>query len=163
MRSSEIFRPLHLLEAWSELTTLGANVSHMDAPDTPASAERPVFSEADFREWLDEEGTPALISTSRDQYYAYCVKFGIAGSGKTKDEAIQDATELLMRYLVVSFLEDRPYRDTKKSPPLGIRLQSWFWELRLKLQGITPPLSHVERLISVPTAASNHDAFPLAH
>ena len=164
MRSKrERFCPLHLLGPWSELTTRSANVSYMDAPNTPASAERPAFPEADFREWLDEEGTPALISTSRDQYYAYCVKFGIAGSGKTKDEAIQDVTALLMRYLMVSFLEGRPYRDTKKRPPLGIRLQSWFWKLRLKLQGIMPPLSHVGRLISVPTAASNHDAHPLVH
>jgi predicted RNase H-like HicB family nuclease len=163
VKPGESFRPLRLLEPWSELTTQGANVGYMDAPNTPASAERQVFPEADFREWLDEEGTPALISTSRDQYYAYCVKFGIAGSGKTQDEAIQDATELLMRYLMVSFLEGRPYRASKKRPPLRIRLQTWFWELQQKFQRITPPLSHVGRLISVPTAASNYDAHPLVH
>lgn len=158
-----VSRPLRLLGLWLDLTTPGANVSYMDAPNTPASAERPVFSDADFRKWLDEDGTPALISTSRDQYYAYCVKFGIAGSGKTQDEAIQDATELLMRYLMVSFLEGRSYRNTKKRPPLRIRFQTWFWELQQKFQGITPPLSHVGRLISVPTAASNYDAHPLVH
>lgn len=98
----------------------------MSAPQTPAPAEREAFPEDQFLAWLDEPTTPALISQSHDQHYAYCVEFGIAGSGATKDEAVENATRLLMGYLIVSFSEGRPYRETKKAPPAKVRLRSWY-------------------------------------
>lgn len=134
----------------------------MDAPNTPAYAERPVLSEKDFLDWLDEMSTPALISISHDRYYAFCVEFGISGSGATKDEAIDDATGLLMRYLAVSCSEGRSYRDSKKSPPKGIRLRSWYLLARTKfLRRLKPSLSRLGWLISVPT--TDHDTHRLAH
>lgn len=140
----------------------GANFRSMDAPNTPASAERHAFSEAYFLEWLDEMSTPALISADHDRYYAFCVDFGIAGSGTTKDEAIKDATDLLVRYLVVSFSEGRPYRYSKKSPPMRIRLRSWYLKARTKfLRRIRPSLSRLGGLISVPT--TDRDSHRLAH
>lgn len=140
----------------------GANVRSMDACDTPVTAERTAFSEADFLDWLGEASTPALISTNHDHFYAFCVEFGIAGSGSTKDDAIEDAKNLLARYLLVSFSEGRPYRDTKKSPPKRIRLQSWYLIVRSKIfRRIRPSLSRLGWLISVPTA--DRDTHRLAH
>lgn len=134
----------------------------MVAPNMPANAERRAVSEADFLAWLDETSTPALISTSHDRYYAFCVEFGISGSGATKDEAVSDAKGLLMRYLVVSFSEGRPYRDSKKSPPARIRIRSWYLFARSKfLRRPKPSLSHLGWLISVPT--TEHDAHRFAH
>jgi hypothetical protein len=134
----------------------------MDAPNLPAHAERSVLSEAAFLNWLDEMSTPALISMSHDRYYAFCVEFGISGSGATKDEAISDARGLLMGYLAVSFSEGRSYRDSKKSPPKRIRLQSWYLLARTKfLRQLKPSLSGLGWLISVPT--TDHDTHRLAH
>jgi hypothetical protein len=123
--------------------------------------ERRAFSEADFLGWLDETSTPALISTGHDQYYALCVEFGIAGSGATKDEAIEDAVNLLMRYLAVSYSEGRSYRDSKKAPPARVRLRSWYLLGRRKLlRGVRPKLSRLGWLISVPI---DRDTRRLAH
>jgi predicted RNase H-like HicB family nuclease len=127
----------------------------------PAAAELPAFPEEDFLTWLGEPSTPALISERHKQYYAYCFEFGIAGSGATRDEAIEDASDLLVRYLVVSFSEGRPYQETKKSPPLLVRLRSWYLVAQTKLLRIKPSLSRLGGLISVPT--TNHDAQRLAH
>ena len=128
----------------------------------PAQAERPALCEADFRDWLDETSTPALISKSHDRYYAYCVEFGVAGSGDTKDDAIGDATDLLIRYLAASFTEGRSYRKSKKRPPLGIRLRSWYLLARRRfLRRLKPSLSRLGWLISVPT--TDHDIHRLAH
>ena len=134
----------------------------MDARQTPADAERKAFSEADFLAWLDEDSTPALVSKDHDRFYAYCVEFGIAGSGRTKDEAVANAVNLMMRYLVLSFCEGRTYRDAKKPPPIRIRIRSWYLVVRTKLlRGIKPPLSRLGGLISVPT--TNRDTRRLAH
>jgi predicted RNase H-like HicB family nuclease len=134
----------------------------MDAPSTPASAERHTFSEADFLDWLDETSTPALISTSHDRYYAFCVEFGVAGTGATEDEAVRDATSLLMRYLTASFSEGRAYRDSKKSPPLRVRLRSWYLIVRTKfLRHVKPSLSRLGGLISVPM--TDRDTHGLVH
>lgn len=128
----------------------------------PAYAERPALSEADFRKWLDETSTSALISKRDKRYYAYCVEFGIAGSGRTKEEAIEDATSLLIRYLAASFIEGRSYRRSKKRPPLGIRLRSWYLLARRKVfRRVKPSLSRLGWLISVPT--TDHDIHRLAH
>lgn len=133
----------------------------MDARNTPAPAERVSFSEDNFLAWLGEMDTPALISTGHDRYYAFCVEFGIAGSGATKDEAIKDATHLLMRYLLVSFAEGRLYRDSKKAPPMRVRLQSWYLVARKRfLRRVRPPLSRLGWLVSVPT--TDRDTHSLA-
>ncbi len=134
----------------------------MNARQTPADAERPAFSEVDFLAWLDEERTSVLISEDHGQVYAFCVEFGIAGSGRTKDEAVQNAVDLMMGYLVLSYYEGRSYRDAKKRPPVNVRLRSWYLVVRTKLlRGIKPPLSRLGGLVSVPT--TNRDARHLAH
>lgn len=134
----------------------------MDARGTPAVADPQASPEEEFLSWLGETSTPALISESHERYYAYCFEFGIAGSGTTKDEAIQDAVGLLVRYLAVSFSEGRSYRETKKSPPARIRLRSWYLVARAKLlRRIKPSLSRLGWLISVPT--TNRDTQRLAH
>lgn len=134
----------------------------MNASNTPAPAERQAFPEDEFLAWLDEDSTTALISESHDRYYAYCFEFGIAGSGATRQEAVGDAVNLLMRYLVVSFSEGLPYRDAKKSPPKRIRLRSWYLVARTKLlRRIRPSISRLGGLISVPT--TNRDTQRLAH
>lgn len=144
------------------MPTLGANVRPMDARETPVVAAPSAFSEEEFLAWLGEDSTPALISEGHQQYHAYCFEFGIAGSGATKDEAIQDAVGLLVRYLLVSFSEGRPYQEAKKSPPAQIRLRSWYLVARTRLlRRLKPPLSRLGWLISVPT--TNRDAQRLAH
>lgn len=133
----------------------------MDVRQASATAE-PQVSQQPFLAWLDETSTRALISEDHGRYYAHCFEFGIAGSGATKDEAIKDATDLLVRYLVVSFSEGRSYRETKKSPPVWIRLKSWYLVARTKLlRGIRPSLSRLGWLISVPT--TNPETQRLAH
>lgn len=133
----------------------------MDARQAPATAGPQAPKQA-FLAWLDETSTRALISEDHGRYYAHCFEFGIAGSGATKDEAIEDATALLVRYLVVSYSEGRSYRETKKSPPVRIRLKSWYLAARTKLLwGIGPSLSRLGWLISVPT--TNPDTQRLAH
>lgn len=125
-------------------------------------AAKPHVPEQALRSWLEETSTPALISERRGRYYAHCFEFGIAGSGATRDEAIDDASGLLVRYLAVSFSEGRSYRETKKSPPVRIRLQSWYLRASAKLlRQIRPSLSRLGGLISVPT--TNRDTQPLAH
>jgi hypothetical protein len=132
----------------------------MSVRESPVPAEQQAFPEQEFLAWLDEDSTAALISESHDQFYAYCVEFNIAGSGATKDAAVEDAVRLLMRYLVVSFSEGRPYRDTKKSPPARIRLQSWYLIARRRFLRKIKPLSRLGWLTSVPT--TNHDSHRLA-
>lgn len=132
----------------------------MNVRASSVPAEQQAFPEQEFLAWLDEESTTALISESRGQFYAYCVEFGISGSGPTKEAALQDAVCLLMRYLIVSFSEDRPYRDTKKPPPARIRLQSWYLIARRKILRKIKPLSRLGWLTSVPT--TNHDSHRLA-
>jgi hypothetical protein len=132
----------------------------MDVRESPAPAEQEAFPEQEFREWLGEESTTALISESHEQVYAYCFEFGIAGSGATKDAAVEDAVNLLMRYLLVSFSEGRSYRESKKRPPGRIRLQSWYLIARRKVLRKIKPLSRVGWLTSVPT--TNHDSHRLA-
>jgi predicted RNase H-like HicB family nuclease len=133
----------------------------MEASHAPVSAQRDAFSRADFLEWLDETNTPALVSFDHDRYYAFCVEFGVAGSGTSTDEAVRDATELLMKYLAVSFSEGRSYRESKKSPPKQIRLRSWYLVARTKLlRGVKPSLSRLGGLISVPM--TDHDIYHLA-
>jgi hypothetical protein len=134
----------------------------MNARQTPATVERQAFSEDQFLAWLDETTTPALISESHDQFYAYCVEFGVAGSGATEDEALDDAINLLMSYLLVSFSEGRSYRKTKKAPPAKVRLRRWYLLARKRLLGrIRPSLSRLGGLVSVPT--TNRNSQPLAH
>lgn len=134
----------------------------MSVRETPVPEERQAFSEDEFLAWLDEDSTTALISESHDRSYAYCFEFGIAGSGATKEEAVDDAVNLLMRYLVLSFSEGRPYRDSKKSPPKRVRLRSWYLVARTKLlRRIKPSLSRLGGLTSVPT--TNRDMHRLAH
>lgn len=131
----------------------------MNARESPASAERQAFPEQDFLAWLDEDSTTVLISESHDQFYAYCVDFGISGSGLTEEAAVDDAVNLLMLYLDVSFSEGRRYRDTKKSPPPRIRLQAWYLIARRKALRKFKPLSRLGWLTSVPT--TNHDSHRL--
>jgi hypothetical protein len=132
----------------------------MKLRESPTSAKSQAFPEQEFREWLGEESTTALISESHEQVYAYCFEFGITGSGATKDAAIEDAANLLVRYLLVSFSEGRSYRESKKRPPARIRLQSWYLIARRKILRKIKPLSRVEWLTSVPT--TNHDSHQLA-
>lgn len=120
-----------------------------------------VSKEEEFLAWLGEDSTVALISEDHKRCYAYCFEFGIAGSGATKDEAVEDVGKLLMRYLVVSFSEGRSYRDSKKTPPKRIRLRSWYLVAQAKLLRGIEPLSRLGRLISVPT--NSPDAQRLAH
>lgn len=127
----------------------------------PATAEQMAFPEDAFLAWLDENSTTALISERHHQFYAHCVEFGIAGSGATREEAVDDAVNLLMRYLVASFSEGRSYRDTKKRPPARLRARSWYLFLRTKLLRGIKPLPRLGWLISVPT--NNRDAQRLAH
>lgn len=149
----------------------------MDTPSTHAAAPNGAFPKSDFLAWLDETTTLALVSASDDRHYAFCLEFGIAGSGSTKDAAISDAKNLLMGYLMASFSEGRSYRDSKKRPPKRIRLQSWYLKVRVKLlRGIkTSPAergthvgrgrpalgSRLEGLISVPT--TDRDLHHVAH
>lgn len=132
----------------------------MNVRESSVPAEQQAFPEQEFLAWLDEETTTALISESHDQFYAYCVEFGISGSGPTKEAAVQDAVRLPMGYLVVSFSEGRPYRSTKKRPPARIRLQSWYLIARRKFLRKVKPLSRLGWLTSVPT--TNHDSRRLA-
>lgn len=131
----------------------------MDVRETPATADQQAFPEQEFLAWLGEDSTPALVSESHDQFYAYCVEFGIAGSGATKEAAVQDAVNLLMRYLLVSFSEGRSYRESKKRPSARIRLQSWYLIARRKFLRKIKPLSRLGWLTSVPT--TNHDSHQL--
>lgn len=134
----------------------------MSARETPVSAERQAFPEDEFLAWLDETSTPLLISESHDRFYAFCVEFGIAGSGATRQDAREDAIQLLMSYLVISFSEGRPYREAKKAPPKRVRLRSWYLVARTKLlRRMKPPLSRLGWLTSVPT--TNRDTRRLAH
>lgn len=134
----------------------------MSARDTSAAVAQEVFPEEEFRAWLDEDSTKALISKEHGQFYAYCFEFGIAGSGATKEEAVDDAVRLLMHYLVVSFSEGRPYQDAKKPPPKRIRLRSWYLFARAKLlRRLRPSLSRLGWLTSVPT--THRDTHRLAH
>jgi hypothetical protein len=137
-----------------------ANFSPMNVREGSVPAERQAFPEPEFLAWLDEETTTVLISENHDQFYAYCVEFGISGSGPTKEAAVQDAVTLLMGYLVVSFSEGRPYRSTKKRPPAWIRLKSWYLIPRRKVLRKIKPLSRLGWLTSVPT--TNHDSHRLA-
>jgi len=127
----------------------------------PVAAKSKAFPEEEFLTWLDETSTPALISERHGQFYAYCFEFGIAGSGPTREAAIEDATGLLVRYLVVSFSEGRSYREAKKSPPAGVRFKSSLLLAWSKLTRIGPSLSKLGRLISIPTTSP--DAGRLAH
>ena len=134
----------------------------MDASNTPANAERQAFPSAEFSAWLDEEYTTALVSEDHGQFYAYCVEFGIAGSGATKEEAVSKVVGLLMRYLVVSYSEGQSYADTKKTPSRGIRLRRSYLTVRTKLLGrVKPPLSRLGGLISVPM--TDRDTHGLVH
>jgi hypothetical protein len=134
----------------------------MNARRTSAEARRTAFSQIDFLAWLDEESTTALISEGHGLVYAYCVEFGIAGSGRNEDEAVKDAVNLMMRYLVLSYCEGRSYRDAKKPPPLSVRLRAWYLVVRAKLSsGLKLPLSHLGGLVLVPT--TDRDARHLAH
>jgi hypothetical protein len=133
----------------------------VNAPQPPAVAERQAFpDEEEFRAWLGEESTTALIFESHGRYHAFCVEFGIAGSGATKEEAVADAAGLLIHYLIVCFSEERSYREAKKAPPFNLRLRSWYLYLRTKVRGIKP-LSRLGWLTSVPTI--NRDSQRLAH
>jgi hypothetical protein len=135
----------------------------MEVQGTHVSAERQTFSAAEFHQWLDQEGTPALISRDHGQYYAYCYEFGVAGMGPSEAEAIKDAERLLVRHLVVSYLQGCSYQAARKRPPARVRLKASYLELRRRfLRGIRPPLSRVGRLISVPTESPSHD-LPLVH
>lgn len=134
----------------------------MNARNTPAQAERQVFETDDFLHWLDEFSTPAVISESHDRYFAYCVEFGIAGSGRSKEQAVEEAGALLIRYLVVSFAEGRPYRETKKSPPVKVRARSWYLAVRRRFLGkVKPSLSRLGWLTEVPT--TDRDTRGLVH
>jgi hypothetical protein len=134
----------------------------VNASQTPANAERKAFPEAEFLNWLDEDTTPALISEGHGQFYAYCVEFGVAGSGATEDEALADAINLLMSYLVISFSEGQTYRKAKKAPPAKVRFRRWYLLARKKSLGrIRPSLSRLGGLVSVPT--TNRNSQPLAH
>lgn len=138
-----------------------ASVPTVNAPQTPAAAERQAFpDEEQFRAWLGEESTAALIFESHGRYHAFCVEFGISGSGATQEEAFADATGLLVRYLIVCFSEGRSYREAKKAPPINLRLRSWYLYLRTKIRGINP-FSRLGWLTSVPTI--NRDSQRLAH
>jgi hypothetical protein len=133
----------------------------MSTREVPAATETRAFPEEKFLAWLDESSTPAFVSVHRKQYYAYCFEFGIAGCGSTREEAIQDATVLLVKYLIVCFSEGRRYEDAKKSPPMRIRLKSRFLAMRAKLSRIGPSLSRLDWPISVPTTSL--DVQHLAH
>jgi hypothetical protein len=134
----------------------------MNARRTSVNAERRPFSQANFLAWLDEESTKALISEDHGQYYAYCVEFGISSYGRSKEEAVDKAVDLMMRYLVLSYCEGRSYREAKKAPPLGVRLRSRYLLVREKfLRGIKPPFSNLGGLILVPT--NDRDVRHLAH
>ena len=135
--------------------------SELMSTRAPAPERERAFPEEGFLAWLDETNTPALISQQREQFYAYCFEFGIAGSGSTREAAIEDATGLLVRYLLVSFSEGRSYKEAKKSPPLRIRFKSWLLLAWGKLTSIGPSLSKLGRLISIPTTSP--DAKRLAH
>ncbi len=137
-----------------------ASFQLMNVRESPASAERQAPPEQGFLAWLDEDSTTALISEGHDQFYAYCVDFGISGSGPTKEAAVEDAVSLLMRYLDASFSEGRRYRDTKKSPPARVRLRAWYLVARRKFLRKIKPLSRLGWLTSVPT--TNHDSHRLA-
>jgi hypothetical protein len=133
----------------------------MGAYEVSPTGKQSAFSDDEFLAWLDEDSTLALVSESHDRYYAYCVEFGIAGSGATREEAIDDAVNLLMRYLAVSFLEGRPYRDAKKPPPKRIRLRSLYLLARKRFLRQIKPLSRLGGLTSVPT--TKLDPQRLAH
>lgn len=134
----------------------------MTAPKTPALSEEKAGPDEEFLAWLDETDTPALIAPRHERYYAYCMEFGIAGSGRTEEEAVQDAVDLLIRYLIASFSEGRAYRDSKKPPPVHIRLRWWYLTIRGRfLRRVKPSLSRLGGLISVPT--TDRDARRLAH
>jgi hypothetical protein len=144
----------------SLVPAMAAKFASMNVREGSVPAERQAFPEHEFLAWLDEETTTALISEDHDQYYAYCVEFGISGSGSTKEAAVQDAVTLLMSYLVVSFSEGRPYQSAKKRPPTRIRLKSWYLIARRKVLRKIKPLSRLGWLTSVPT--TNHDSHRLA-
>jgi hypothetical protein len=132
----------------------------MNAQQTPAAAERRAYAEADFQAWLEDDGTPALISIEHDRYYAYCFKFGVAGTGDSEAQAVEDVKRLLMRYLEASFAQGCSYKDIKKRTPVSIRLRTWYLEVRTKVRGIRAPLSRMGGLISVPTDTAHE---PLVH
>lgn len=132
----------------------------MNVRESSVHSEQQAFSEQKFHSWLDEKTTPVLIFESHNQFYAYCVEFGVSGSGATKEAAKQDAVDLLMRYLLVSFSEGRSYQAAKKRPPARIRLQSWYLFVRRKFLRKIKPLSRLGWLTSVPT--TNHDTHRLA-
>lgn len=131
----------------------------MSTRNCPAPSIDQISSD-EFLSWLEENSTTALVSEKHDRYYAYCFEFGIAGSGETEREAVEDAANLLVRYLVTNFSEGRSYRDAKKRPPAQIRLRSWYLLARHKMRGVRP-LSRLGGLISVPT--TSNDAHRLAH
>lgn len=133
----------------------------MSTPEAPAVGRPGISSKEEFLEWVGEASTPALISERHEQFYAYCFEFGIAGSGPTREAAVEEATDLLVSYLAVSFSEGRSYGEAKKPPPFQIRVRSWVWVAWGKLLRIGPSLSRLGRLISVPTTSPN--ARRLAH
>lgn len=136
----------------------------MDTPQTPASADKGAFSEADFLAWLGESGTPALISERHNRFYAHCYCFGIAGTGHSREEAIEDVTRLLMQYLTAAFSEGCSYEEAKKSPPVSVRLRTWYLKVGAGLLRGIKPLSRVGQLISVPTgSAGGHARRRIAH
>jgi hypothetical protein len=134
----------------------------MDAPHTPAAAERGAFPEAAFLDWLQEPGTPAIISKEHGRYYAYCYRFGLAGTGRSQQEAVRDAQQLLTRYLIGAFSEGCPYKRAKKAPPVSVRAQITYLRVRTVFLKSIKPLSRVGQLVSVPTASRN-EAHPIAH
>lgn len=140
---------------------MAANVEIVSVPKTSVGSQQTGAREKEFLNWLEEDSTTALVSESHGQYYAFCVEFGIAGSGASKDEAVDEAVKLLMSYLVFSFSEGRPYRETKKSPPILLRLRSWYLFIRARLLRRIKPLSRLGWLITVPT--TSHDSGRLAH
>jgi hypothetical protein len=134
----------------------------METQEPATKAAGKSASEAEFLNWLGETSTPALISSKHDRYYAFCVEFGIAGSGRTRDEAVRDAAGLLIRYLVLSYSEGRAYEDSKKAPPRRVRLRSWYFIAHDRLLRLTrPSLSRLGGLVSVPT--TDRDTHLLAH
>lgn len=127
----------------------------MGTSEAPAATKPEIPPGEEFLAWLGETSTPALISERHEQFYAYCFELGIAGSGSTREAAIEEATDLLVSYLAVSFSEGRSYEEAKKPPPLQVRVRSWVWVAWGKLLRIGPSLSRLGRLISVPTTSPN--------
>lgn len=75
-----------------------------------------------FADWFDQERAFVLAVERREaRWYALLVDFDITGMGATPQEAIEQAFDLLMGYLVAYFEDGQPFAAALRPIPTLLR------------------------------------------